>query len=422
MAFVDLEVTLTEEESRVRETARRFAAEVLRPTGVALDRLAAPQDVIAAGSPLWPALKTYGDLQLDVLDDMDPDVDPLARARLRFLVCEELGWGDAGLAISLGVSGFHRLFAQMSGRPALVERFGGRGNGDIGCWAVTEPDHGSDTLAVTERHFGDPKLKANCVARRDGDDYVIDGQKSAWVSNGTIATVAALFCTVDPEQGFRGGGVCLLPLDLPGVARGKPIDKLGQRALNQGEIFFDGVRVPAEYMVVGPEAYAGVVEGVLALANASMGAIFVGVGRAALEHALAYARERVQGGVPIFEHQSVKARIFRIFTQVEAARALAWRVMLYNQTHPPEVQYSIAAKVFSTTTAFEAASAALQIFGGNGLTREYPVEKLLRDARASMIEDGCNDVLSLVGAARLAMNGAGATSAPREEESCVSRP
>ena len=161
----------------------------------------------------------------------------------------------------------------------------------------------------------------------------------------------------------------------------------------------------------------------LTLANATMGAIFVGLGRAALEHAIAYAQERVQGGVPIFQHQSVKARLFKIFAQVEAARALAWRVMLYNQTNPPAVQYSIAAKVFGTTTAFEAASAALQIFGGNGLTREYPIEKLLRDARASMIEDGCNDVLSLVGAARLAGdgNGAGAYDAPKGEGPCASR-
>jgi alkylation response protein AidB-like acyl-CoA dehydrogenase len=192
-----------------------------------------------------------------------------------------------------------------------------------------------------------------------------------------------------------------VPLDSPGVSRGKPLDKIGQRALNQGEIFFDEVRVPADYMVVGPDAYAMVVETVLTMANASMGAIFVGLGRAALEHALEYAKERVQGGVPIFEHQSVKARLFKIFTQVEAARSLAWRVMLYNSTNPPLVQYSIASKVFCTQTAFDAASAALQIFGGNGLSREYPIEKLLRDARASMIEDGCNEVLSLVGAAKL---------------------
>ncbi len=401
MSLVDLEISLTDEERRIRETAHRFASEVLRPVGTALDRLADPEQVIARDSQLWNVFRKYADLDFHMLEDLSPDIDPLERARMRFLVWEELGWGDAGLAISLGVAGFHKLFAQMSARPALQERWGAPDNRDVGCWAVTEPDHGSDSLTVTERHFADPRIKANCVARRDGDHYVIDGQKAAWVSNGTIATVAALFCTIDPSQGFRGGGVCLVPLDLPGVSRGKPLDKVGQRALNQGEIFFDSVRIPADYMVVEADAYPMVVEAVLTLANASMGAIFVGLGRAALEHALAYAKERVQGGVPIVEHQSVKARLFKIFMQVEAARALAWRVMLYNQTNPPQVQYSIASKVFCTTTAFEAASAALQIFGGNGLSREYPIEKLLRDARASMIEDGCNDVLSLVGAARL---------------------
>jgi alkylation response protein AidB-like acyl-CoA dehydrogenase len=97
----------------------------------------------------------------------------------------------------------------------------------------------------------------------------------------------------------------------------------------------------------------------------------------------------------------VKARLFKIFTHVEAARSLARRASIYNSTQPQLVQYSIASKVFATNTAFEAASGALQIYGGNGLSREYPVEKLLRDARASMIEDGCNDLLSLVGAEKL---------------------
>ena len=401
MPLVDLEVTLNDQERAIRDTARRFAQEVMRPAGAQLDRLPDPAAVIAPQSVLWDVFKKYWELQLDVLDSSGGELSPADHARLRFLTAEEMGWGDAGLAISLGVSSFHKMFAQMSGRPALMERFGTPENRDIGCWAVTEPDHGSDSLTVTERHFADPRLKANCVARRDGDEYVVSGQKAAWVSNGTIASVATLFCTIDQSQGFKGGGVCLVPLDLRGVSRGKPLDKLGQRALNQGEIFFDEVRIPADYMIVGPDAYAAVVEAVLTIANASMGAIFVGVGRAALEHALAYAKERVQGGVPIFEHQSVKGRLFKIFTQVEAARSLAWRVMIYNTANPPQVQYSIASKVFCTNTAFEAASGALQIYGGNGLSREYPIEKLLRDARASMIEDGCNDVLSLVGAAKL---------------------
>jgi alkylation response protein AidB-like acyl-CoA dehydrogenase len=403
MTLPDIEVSLEPEEQALRDTARRFAAETLRPIGAALDRLSDPEDVIAPGSPLWAAFDRYRALGLAMLEDLSPagEVSLLQQARLRFLVSEELGWGDTGLAISLGVSGFPSFFARLTGRPALVERFCAPGAREIGCWAITEPDHGSDQLAVADGAVDTRAMRPNCVARRDGDGWVIDGQKAAWVSNGTIATVAALFCTVDPSRGLRGGGVALVPLDLPGVARGRPLDKLGQRALNQGEIFFDGVRIPEDYLVVGPDDYAAVVEAVLTIANASMGAVFVGCARAALKHALAYAKERVQGGVPIFEHQSVKARLFKMFTQVEAARALAWRAMLYNASNPPLVQYSIASKVLATTTAFEVASAAVQIFGGNGLSREYPVEKLLRDARASMIEDGCNEVLSLVGAARL---------------------
>jgi alkylation response protein AidB-like acyl-CoA dehydrogenase len=289
----------------------------------------------------------------------------------------------------------------MSGRPALLERFCSPGAREIGCWAITEPDHGSDSLGFNQPHFSDPAVRANCIAHREGDEFVIRGQKAAWVSNGTIAHVATLFCTIEGDQGFKGGGVALVPLDLPGVSRGKPLDKLGQRALNQGEIFFDAVRIPEDYMVVGADAYATIVEFVLATANAFMGATFCGVALASLEHALAYARERVQGGVAIIEHQSVKSRLFEMFCQLEAARSLARRVAIYNTTQPPQVQFSIASKVFCTKSAFQVASGALQIYGGNGLSREYPVEKLLRDARASMIEDGCNEILGLVAAGKL---------------------
>ncbi len=397
----DIEVGLTDEEREVQRVAHRFAEEVLRPAGIELDRFPDPADVIAEGSVLWKAFEQYRKLGLATLDGGEEDLDPLARGRIRYLVNEEIGWGDSGLAISLGVAGFPAMFATLAGRPELVERFAAADSHEIGCWAVTEPEHGSDSLAFDQPHFGDPGVRPGCIAIREGDGYVIHGQKAAWVSNGSIATVATLFCTLDPSQGFKGGGVALVPLDLPGVSRGAPLDKLGQRALNQGEIFFDGVRIPADYMVVGTEAYSGIVEMVLATANSYMGTTFVGVARAAYEHALAYARERVQGGVPIFEHQNVKARLFRMFSQVEAARSLARRVMLYNSMNPPLVQYAIASKTFCTQTAFEVASQALQIFGGNGLSREYPIEKLLRDARASMIEDGCNDILSLVGAERL---------------------
>lgn len=399
MAVTDIELDLGEEEKSIRDAAHVFAAEVMRPAGRRLDRLAEPAAVIARDSVLWDVFEKFRGLELDVIDS-DPALAGTPRlARIHALVQEELGWGDTGLAISIGVSGFPRMFAHMVGRPSLIERFAGPGNRDIGCWAITEPNHGSDVLGFNQPFFADAKIHADCIATKDGDDYIIRGQKAAWVSNGSIATVATLFCTLDPSHGLRDGGVALVPLDLPGVSRGAPLDKLGQRALNQGEIYFDDVRIPAEYMVIGADAYQMVVEMVLTMANAHMGITFVGLARAAFEHALAYAQERVQGGVPIARHQAVKMKLFRMFQQTEAARSLARRVFLYNRTQqPPLLEYSIASKTFCTQTAFDVAHTAVQVFGGNGLSREYPVEKLLRDARASLIEDGCNDMLGLVAA------------------------
>jgi alkylation response protein AidB-like acyl-CoA dehydrogenase len=400
MSNFDIEVGLREEDCEVRDMAHKFAEEVLRPAGVALDRLTDPADVIAPSSVLWDCMKRYHEIGLGALM-YETEMDPYAKAKLMCVVNEELAWGDVGLAISLGLSGFHQPWVQQSGDAALLERFCNPSKPTIGCWALTEPDHGSDSVTFSERHFSDPAVKANCVATKEGDGYVIRGQKAAWVSNGSIADIAVLFCTLDTSQGFKGGGVLLVPLDLPGVSRPHPLDKLGQRSLNQGEIFFDSVRVPASHLVLGPDLYSIGLEHMLAHGNGGMAQIFVGVARAAYEHALAYARERVQGGVAIIEHQSVKSRLFKMFAKVEAARAIARRVALFNAGGAPRIEYCIAAKTFVTNTAFEVANEALQIYGGNGLSREYPMEKLLRDARASLIEDGCNEVLSIVGASRL---------------------
>jgi alkylation response protein AidB-like acyl-CoA dehydrogenase len=399
MASIDLETQLSDEERGVRETVHKFAAEVMRPAGIALDALADPQDVIADGSILWEVFDKHRELGLDQIADPSSGLSPIQQARLGSIIGEELGWGDSGLAISFGVTGFPRMLAMMSGKPALIERFARPEM--VGCWAITEPDHGSDQILFAT----DPKVetlgKPNCIARKDGDSYVVTGQKAAWVSNGNIADAAALFCAIDTGQGIEGVGALLVPLDDPAVSRGKPLDKIGQRALNQGELFFDGVRVPADHLVVPPQAYALFGDLGLSQANSGMGAVFTGLAQAGLDLAIAYAKERVQGGVPIFEHQSVKARLFEMFRKVEAARALNRRVVEYNALNPPQLQYAIASKVTSTNTAFEVTSAALQIYGGNGLSREYPIEKLLRDARASMIEDGCNEVLGLAAAERL---------------------
>jgi alkylation response protein AidB-like acyl-CoA dehydrogenase len=227
------------------------------------------------------------------------------------------------------------------------------------------------------------------------------------VSNGTIATHAALFLSLDPEKGMKSGGIALVPLDLPGVTRGKPWAKIGQRDLNQGEIFFDNVRIPVSYMICpDPEIYPVLLTAQLATANAWMGSCFTGVAHSAYDEALKYAKQRVQGGKPIIEHQSIKLKLFDMFTAVEAARCLSRQVMVFNFEklkggQPPALEYSMASKILATESAFKAANQAVQICGGIGLSEEYVIEKIFRDTRMALIQDGVNETLALGGAGYL---------------------
>ncbi len=183
------------------------------------------------------------------------------------------------------------------------------------------------------------------------------------------------------------------------MSRGKPLNKLGQRALNQGEIYFDEVRVPRENMLVDQESYEALLDITLATANASMGAAFTGLARACFEEAVTYCKDRVQGGKKLIEHQMVQFKLFHMFKLVEASRSLSRAAMEFNfSTNPPYTQYSIASKIFCTQAAFEVANEAVQLFGGYGVSKESTIEKFFRDARAGMIEDGSNDFLALVAA------------------------
>jgi len=161
--------------------------------------------------------------------------------------------------------------------------------------------------------------------------------------------------------------------------------------------------LPVSNVLAGPDDYKRAAYQVLSVGNACMAAIFAGTARAAYELALGYALERTQGGVPIAAHQSVAYRLFHMYRKVEAARALARRAVLYNFTQPvPALQAAMAAKVTGTQAAFEVASEAVQIFGGAGIRRGHPIEKIFRDARLSMIEDGCNEILAIKGGMYLA--------------------
>jgi len=255
----------------------------------------------------------------------------------------------------------------------------------IAALGVSEPNAGSDVAGI------------QTWAKKDGDDWIINGAKAAWVSNGTVATHAMVHFAVDRSAGPVSTAIGLVPLNLPGVSKGKPLNKIGQRALNQGEIYFDNVRIPNSYVFVPPELYPFAGDMILATANGGMGATFTGLARAAFEEAMAYCKQRVQGGKLLCEHQLIQRKLFDMFIKVESARQLSRAVLTYNSvTEPPLARYGVASKVYCTQVAFEVASDAVQLFGGLGLCKECLVEKLFRDARAALIEDGANDTLALV--------------------------
>jgi alkylation response protein AidB-like acyl-CoA dehydrogenase len=208
--------------------------------------------------------------------------------------------------------------------------------------------------------------------------------------------------SVDSSKGPMSSAIALIPLDLPGVSRGKPLNKMGQRALNQGEIFFDDVQIPDYYVLVPEDLYAIAGDIIIATANGGMGSAFTGLARAAFEEAVTYCKQRVQGGKLLCEHQLVQRKLFDMFIKVESARQLSRAVLVYNAVAmPPVPRYAVASKIYATQVAFEVASDAMQLFGGYGLSKEFLIEKLFRDARAATIEDGVNDVLALAAAPQL---------------------
>lgn len=388
-----LEAPLSETEQMIQDSVHHFALSVMRPAGTALDRMSA-EAVVAKGSPLWDVLEKSKELGLSMI--AMAELPPLERVKLGAIASEELAWGDGGLAGAILVNHFPVIYSMLAGNMEMARYCEGK----LGCWGITESEHGSDMLdasaavAAPGGRYGRP----SCVARIEGDKVIVTGQKAAWVSGAMTAEVCALYCHVEEKGQARPGVSLIVPLDLPGVSRGKPLEKIGFRGLNQGELYFDNVEVPIANLLAGPDTYKDFVYRTLCEANPHVAALAVGIARAAFEHALEYAHQRKQGGTAIIQHTSMRQRLFEMFRKIEAARALTRRAMAFNATAPrPSLLASTSAKVTATQAAFEVASEAIQIFGGNGVSLEYPVEKLFRDARASMIADGLNEILAMKG-------------------------
>jgi acyl-CoA dehydrogenase len=391
------EPPLSEELLAVQATAHGFAKDVLRPIGRELDRMSA-EDAIAPQSPYWSVFAEAAKLGIE--PSFFAQFDPATAVKMESLIGEEMGWGDAGLAISLAAATFPAVMAASAGNQELVELCANR----IGCWLITQPDRGSDVQVFYPEDWpaGVPGNKGNLTARVTDGEIVLNGQCSAWVSNGAVAQVALCYVAADYGDGFLGkdglpnGLSCVAPLDLKGVSRGKPLEKIGQRSLPQGEIYFDNVRIPRRFGIAFEDTYYGNMASAWAYAGTHMCQTFVGTARSAFEHALAYAHERRQGGAPIIQHQLTRWRLGDMARRIEMMRAVARRALEFARLSPQGHPYATAqAKVSVTEEAMKVVSEALQLFGGNGTTREYPLEKIFRDTRAALIEDGENYMLTM---------------------------
>ncbi|MBM3155165.1 MAG: acyl-CoA dehydrogenase [Chloroflexi bacterium] len=394
----------------LRNETHRFAEEVLRPAARKLDKMADPEMVIAEGSPYWDALKQMKKMGYHRMF-LHPEYGGLGLSAIEaHIILEELGWGSVGLATAIGVDqvppGIASLFAMGDIIDNLVRPWAEDTEAKFhGCWGVTEPECGSDYILATQESFLPHVAELHhgqVRAEQCGDGWAISGPKSGWLSSAPAATHVGLHVVLPPYDSLANGALCIVPLEQKGVTKGKPIDKLGMRDDPQGELVFDNVYIPDEYMIIRPPFYEFRVGQVLCLTSSFMGALFTGLARAAFEEALEYSKNRIQGGKPICEHQAIKQKLYSMFEKVETSRYYTrkvmehvWEKIYVEGTFDASSRHALCGQIYSKRSAFEVAFEALQIFGGYGLTKDFLVEKLFRDARAGLIEDGTTEVLGL---------------------------
>ncbi len=368
---------LTEEQEQIREAARDFAQGVLAPGAAQRDR----DHAFPRGE-----LRQMGELgflgMLVPEEHGGSDTGIVAYA----LALEEIAAADGAASTIMSVhSSVGCVPILKYGTEDQKTRFLPRlASGEwIGGFALTEPQAGSDASALKTR------------ARRDGDHYVIDGAKQ-FITSGKNGNMVIVFAVTDPEAGKKGISAFIVPTDTPGYQVVSVEHKLGQHASDTCALAFSGMRVPAENRL-GDEG-----EGYrIALANLEGGRIgiaaqAVGMARGAYEAALGYARERISFGRPIIEHQAVAFKLADMATQIDAARLMVLRAALLREAGKPCLREASMAKLFASEMAEKVISDAIQIHGGYGYLRDYPVERIYRDVRVCQIYEGTSEVQRMV--------------------------
>ncbi|MBK7862277.1 MAG: acyl-CoA dehydrogenase family protein [Archangiaceae bacterium] len=376
-----MDFRLSDDERALQDTARKFAREVMRPKAAHCDEQSLfPREIIQQSHEL-------GLLNMTIPQELGGvGLSHLAQC----IVAEELSWGCAGMATSMIANDLALLPIHIAGTKEQKERFVRpfTEKFKLCSFGLTEPGAGSDVAGM------------QTVARRDGDHYVINGQKQ-WITNGEFADQYTLFCTTDRTKRHKGIMAIVIEGRPKGFSTGKHENKMGQRASNTVTLTLEDVRVPVANRL-GEEG-DGFRIAMETLDNSRpLTAMFaVGVARAAMEHAIDYAKQRVQFGKPIAELQAVQFMIADMAKDIHAARLLSWQSAQLLDDGAKNTLVSSYAKCFAADMAMRVTTDAVQVFGGYGYSKEYPVEKLMRDAKLIQIYEGTSQVQRVVMAREL---------------------
>lgn len=371
-----IDFSLTDEQRALQETARKFARDVIRPVAARHDETGEfPREVIARGFEL-------GVLNLGVpTEHGGPGLPHLEQT----LVAEELAWGCTGVATSMIANDLAFLPILLAGTEEQKRRFIAPMTRSLrfASFALTEPGAGSDAAGIAT------------TARRDGDDYLLNGSK-CFITNGGVAEQYTVACTVDPKQRHAGMTVVVVEGRPKGLTVGRHENKMGQRASNTVTLTFEDVRVPVANRIGDEGAGWEIVMRTLDNSRPLTAMFAVGVARAALEHAIEYAATRKQFGKPIREFEAIQFLLADMASDVEAARLLSLKSAWLLDRGERNTLVSSYAKRFAADTAMRVTTDAVQVYGGYGYIKDYPVEKLMRDAKLIQIYEGTSQIQRLV--------------------------
>ncbi len=369
-----MDFALTEEQTMISELAQKFAREVIAPNAVEYDAKAEfPEDIVSQAREL-------GLMNVSVPDEFGGTGGSVLDL---ILVAEQLGWGCSGIALAILLNNLAADPINIAANEEQRKKYFGLLSESFGAYALTEPSAGSDAGAVKTR------------AERKGKEWVLNGQK-IWISNASVAQFFVVFAKTDPDKGTYGMTAFLVDRDTRGLSVGKPLAKMGQKASPACEVFLEDVVVGDAQRLGAENEGFKIAMRVFDRSRPMVGAMATGLAQRALDEALRYGAERKTFGRSILEHQGVGFKIAEMGMRTEAARLLARKAAWAKDQGINNTLLAAYAKAFGSDTGMWAATEATQILGGYGYSREYPTEKLMRDAKVMQIYEGTNEIQRIV--------------------------